>query len=159
MNIIAKARAVVGTALLSLLPVAATAQSVQESAGVYLSQFAASDPQAAVGGTNPVFLIIVVNGKNILATVNATYSDPKGGWTSNVWSYALFADNGSAANTMQIVDSFGVCDNTVRASFTAQGILVESLATSQKPGVANALGINCADLYPVPLTRLFTRVF
>ncbi len=162
MNILRKAgQFILVGALLACLPVAVMAQSLQDVAGVYVSQFAPSDPQAARGGTNAVVLVVVVNGRNILATVNAQYTDPKAGWTSNVWSYGLFPDSGGAASTVQIVDSFGVCDNTVRATFLPQSysIQVESLATSQKVGVANPLGITCADLYPVPLTRVFKRIF
>jgi hypothetical protein len=140
-----------------LCPLVASA----ELSGAYVSQFAADDPQAAAGGTQPVFVVVVEKGAATLATVNASYTHPSAGWTSQVWSYAIFDTSSlQSGTTVNIVDSFGVCDNTVRVTAASGGNLVmESLATAQKAGVANPLNIDCADIYPVPLTRTFTPVF
>jgi hypothetical protein len=146
-----------GLALLAslLAPLSANAQL----SGAYLSQFAPGDPQAEAGGTGQVFIVAVEKGATTLLTVNASYTHPTIGWTSQVWSFAVVDSAALQAGlTTQIVDSFGVCDNTVRARYTGGNIVVESLATSQKAGVANPLQIDCADLYPV-LTRTFVPVF
>jgi hypothetical protein len=146
-----------GLAILAslLAPLPASAQL----SGAYLSQFAPSDPQAEAGGTDQVFIVAVEKGDATLLTVNASYTHPTIGWTSQVWSFALVDTSDLLGGvTTQIVDSFGVCDNTVRARYTGGNIVVESLSTSQKAGVANPLQIDCADLYPV-LTRTFVPVF
>jgi hypothetical protein len=147
-----------GLALLAglLAPLPASAQL----SGAYLSQFAPGDPQAEAGGTGQVFIVAVEKGATTLLTVNASYSHPTTGWTSQVWSFAVVDTSDLLAGvTTQIVDSFGVCDNTVRASYTGGNIVVESIATSPKAGVANPLQLDCADIYPVPLTRTFVPVF
>lgn len=142
--------------LTALFPALACAQM----SGVYLSQFSPGDPQAGVGGTDPVFIVVVEKGAATLATVNSSYTHPQAGWTAQVWSYAIVATTAlQTGATTQIVDSFGVCDNTVRATYQGGNIVVESLATSQKAGVVNSLGIDCADIYPVPLTRTFIPIF
>lgn len=142
--------------LTALFPALACAQM----SGAYLSQFSPGDPQAAAGGTDPVYILVVEKGASTLATVNSSYTHPQAGWTAQVWSYAIVATTAlQTGATTQIVDSFGVCDNTVRATYQGGNIVVESLATSQKANVVNPLGIDCADIYPVPLTRTFTPVF
>lgn len=131
-----------------------------ELSGAYLSQFAPGDPQAQAGGTDPVFVIAVEKGGTTLLTVNASYAHPGIGRVAQVWSYAV-VDTGNLQSglTTQIVDSFGVCDNTVRLSYTNGNIVMNSLATAPKPGVANPLQLDCADLYPVPMTRTFVPIF
>lgn len=139
----------------------ASAWSAQaELNGAYLSQFAPGDPQAAVGGTDPVYLVVVEKGTTTLATVNASYTHPTAGWTTQVWSYGLIPTASlQTGATLNVVDSFGVCDNTVRITLSGNNLVMESLTTAQKAGVANPLHIDCADLYPVPLTRTFSPVF
>lgn len=139
-----------------LSPLSASAQL----SGAYLSQFAPNDPQAEAGGTGQVFIVAVEKGATTLLTVNSSYTHPTIGWTSQVWSFAVVNTSDLQAGlTTQIVDSFGVCDNTVRAHLSGGNIVVESLATSPKAGVANPLQLDCADIYPVPLTRTFVPVF
>jgi hypothetical protein len=150
--------ACVGLAVLAglLVPLTASAQLN----GAYLSQFAPGDPQAEAGGTGQVFVVAVEKGGTTLLTVNSSYTHPTIGWTSQVWSYVVVDSTALQAGlTTQIVDSFGVCDNTVRLSLAHGNIVMESLATAPKPDVANPLQLDCADIYPVPLTRTFVPVF
>lgn len=143
-----------------LLQVLTPLSAQAELSGAYLSQFAPGDPQAGAGGTDPVFIIAVDKGGTTLLTVNGTYTHPGIGRVAQVWSYAVVDTGGlSSGLTTQIVDSFGVCDNTVRVAYTSGNIVVESLATRQKSGVANPLQIDCADVYPVPMTRTFAPIF
>jgi hypothetical protein len=141
---------------LALLPLPALA----DLSGVYVSQFSPSDPQYQAGGAQPVFLIVVDRNGQAIGTVNASYDPPNTGVHVNVWSYASLPVSGSGSVT--IVDSFGVCN--VTAAVSTQGgvpnvpdvITVRTTASSNKSGVANPLGINCLDLYPL-IIRDFHR--
>lgn len=141
----------------ALLPLPALA----DLSGVYVSQFAPSDPQYQAGGAQPVYLLVVQRNGQAIGTVNASYDPPNTGVHVNVWSYASLPVSGSG--TVSIVDSFGVCN--VTAAVSTQGgvpsvpdvITVQTTATSNKSGVANPLGINCLDLYPL-IIRDFHRV-
>lgn len=134
--------------------------SYADLSGVYVSQFSADDPQASAGGIDPVYLVVVDKGGTSIATVNADYTHPTAGWTSKVWTYAIVSTADlNAGATISIVDSFGVCDNTVRVTVQNGNIGMQSLSTSAKLGVANPLNINCGDIYPVPLSRTFIPLF
>ena len=140
--------------------VAASAVVGADLSGVYYSQFSASDPQASAGGTDPVFLLVVEKSGTAIGTVNADYTHPTAKWTSKVWSYAVVSTAElTAGATVSIVDSFGVCDNTVKLSVENGNFVMKSLSTSAKAGVSNPLNLNCGDLYPVPLTRTFVPLF
>lgn len=128
--------------------------------GVYVSQFAPEDPQAGAGGTDPVYMVVVEKGDTAVVTVNADYTHPTARWTSKVWTYAIVPTQSlRTGTTFAIDDWFGVCNNTVKVGVTGVNILMESIATGQKTSVANPLAIDCADLYPMPLTRTFVPLF
>jgi len=128
--------------------------------GVYVSQFAPEDPQASAGGTDPVYMVVVEKGDTAVVTVNADYTHPTARWTSKVWTYGIVPTQSLRTGiTFAIDDWFGVCNNTVKVGVAGTNILVESIATGQKTGVANPLAIDCADLYPMPLTRTFVPLF
>lgn len=141
----------------ALLPLPALA----DLSGIYLSQIAASDPRYPAAGGQPVFLVVVDRNGQAVATVNASYTPPNSGLHVNVWSYAGLPAGGNG--TVSIVDSFGVCN--VSATISIQGgtpsapdvINVQTTAATAKSGVANPLGIDCLDLYPL-ITRDFHRV-
>lgn len=129
-----------------------------DASGIYLSQFAPTDPLAAQGGTDPVYLFVIQNGNQIVGTVNATYTPPGTNLLAKVWSYAIFTTDASMSGTATLNDSFNVCNVTLQANFSASQIVVQTLSADPIPGAANPLNINCLDLYPL-ITRTFHLVF
>lgn len=148
-------------ALRMMLAVAASSMASADVTGVYLSQLAADDPlvQAGYAGTEPVYMLVVENaGNQVVATVNTTYSPGNSNLNAKVWSYAIFALNGSQPVTMAINDSFNVCNVSVTVTFGTGSFSVQTVSSRNMPGASNPLGIDCLDLYPL-ITRTFTKIF
>lgn len=146
--------------IMKLLCIAALFTSVNAHAvsGIYLSQFSATDPLAAQGGTDPVYLFVLQNGNQVVGTINSSYNPPGMNLMAKVWSYAIFTVDANMTGTAAMNDSFNVCNVTVQASFSANQVAVQTLSSAPIPGAANPLNINCLDLYPL-ITRTFNLVF
>ncbi|MFH1021644.1 MAG: hypothetical protein V1782_13695 [Pseudomonadota bacterium] len=140
--------------LLISLPFSAMA----EVSGAFVSQFLSTDPRAVAGGTDPVFLIVVQNGSQVLATVNADYAPEGSDLHAKVWSYLLVTLDSTMSGTAALNDSFNVCDVTIRFANQNDQWIAETVSSQNKSGVSNPLAIDCLDLYPL-ITREFTRIF
>jgi len=105
-----------------LLGIARSSWRQCDASGIYLSQFAPTDPLAAQGGTDPVYLFVVQNGNQIVGTVNATYTPPGTNLLAKVWSYAIFTVDANMSGTATMYDSFNVCNVTLQATFSTNQI-------------------------------------
>lgn len=126
--------------------------------GVFISQFSQDDPRAAAGGTDPVYLLVVQNGNQIVATANAVYTPPGSGIFAKVWSYGVITLDASLTGMGPLNDSFDVCDVSMAVSYVNGQWVVQTLSSQNRVGVSNPLGIQCLDLYPL-ITREFSQVF